>query len=173
MAKPEKIEQVEELKAKFAESGDFIVVEYRGLTVEQISDLRRKLREIGVTFKVVKNNLALIALKANGVEAAEQYFSGPTSVAFVGAEAPSAAKTLLDFQAKTKLTLRVAYVGGQFFGPEETKALSKLPGRSQLLSQIAGGMVSILSMFAGDMQSVLSTFALSLKALEDKKAANG
>ena len=173
MAKPEKVEQVDELKAKFAESGDFIVVEYRGLTVEQISTLRRKLRESGVTFKVVKNNLALIALRANGIEGAEKYFAGPTSVAFVGQEAPTAAKTLLEFQGKTKLTLRAAYVGGQFFGPADTVELSKLPGRSQLLSQIAGGMVSILSMFAGDMQSVLSTFALSIKALEDKKAANG
>jgi large subunit ribosomal protein L10 len=173
MAKPEKIEQVEELKGKFAESGDFIIVEYRGLTVAQITDLRRKLSETGVTFKVVKNNLALIALKANGVENAEQYFSGPTSIAFVGSEAPTAAKTLLEFQTKTKMSLRAAYVGGKFFGPDETKELSKLPSRSQLLSQIAGGMTSVLSTFAGDMQSILSTFALSLKALEDKKAANG
>ena len=170
MAKPEKIKQVDELKAKFAESGDFIIVEYRGLTVEQISSLRRKLREFGVTFKVVKNNLALIALREVGVEGAEPYFAGPTSVAFAGDDAPSAAKTLLEYQGKTKLTMRGAYVGGRFFGPEETKELSTLPPRSVLLSQVAGAMVSVLSVFAGDMQSVLSTFALSIKALEEKKA---
>jgi large subunit ribosomal protein L10 len=171
MPKAEKIKQVDELKAKFAESGDFIVVEYRGLTVEQVSSLRRALSEFGVTFKVVKNNLALIALREVGVKDAESYFEGPTSVAFVGEEAPTAARTLLEYQGKTKLTMRAAYVSGRFFGPEETRELSTLPSRSVLLSQVAGAMVSVLSMFAGGMQSVLSTFALSIKALEEKKAA--
>jgi large subunit ribosomal protein L10 len=173
MARPEKIKQVDELKAKFAKSGDFIIAEYRGLTVDQISSLRRKLRETGVTFKVVKNNLALIALRDIGIQEAEQYFTGPTSVAFAGSEAPSTAKALLEYQGKTKLQVRAAYVGGRFFGAEETKDLSMLPSRSVLLSQVAGAMISVLSTFAGDMQSVLSTFALSIKALEEKKAAQG
>jgi len=170
MAKPEKIQQVDELKARFAESGDFIIAEYRGLTVEQISSLRRKLREFGISFKVVKNNLALIALREVGVQNAEEYFTGPTSIAFAGGDAPSAAKTLLEYQGKTKLLMRAAYVGGRFFGAEEAKELSMLPSRSVLLSQLAGAFVSVLSVFAGDMQSVLSTFALAVKALEEKKA---
>jgi len=171
MARPEKIKQVDELKAKFGKSPDFVIAEYRGLTVEQISSLRRKLREFGMSFKVVKNNLALIALGEVGIKNAEQYFTGPISIAFAGDDAPAAAKVLLEYQGKTKLVLRGAYVGGRFFGPEETKDLSTLPSRSVLLSQLAGAMVSVLSAFAGDMQSVLSSFALAIKALEEKKAA--
>jgi large subunit ribosomal protein L10 len=172
MPKPEKIQQVQNLKAQFGESADFIIAEYRGLSVEQISSLRRRLREFGMSFKVVKNKLALIALGEAGIQNAESYFTGPTSIAFAGDDAPAAARVLLEYQGKTKLVMRAAYVGGRFFGPEETKALSTLPSRSALLSQLAGAMVSVLSTFAGDMQSVLSSFALAIKALEDKKAAS-
>jgi len=171
MPKSYKVEQVAELKGKFEESNDFIVADYRGLSVQEITELRTRLYEHNVSFKVVKNNLACIALKDLGLEGYGDYFTGPTSVAFTGAEAPAAAKILAEYQSKTSLEIKAGYIDGTFFGSDGVVEISKLPGKQVLLSQIAGGMMGILSRFAGDMQSVLSTFALTLKAVEDKKAA--
>ena len=169
MANEFKEKQVAELKERFKDSPDFILTDYRGLTVTQISDLRTKLREHGVQFKVVKNNLAVIALKDLGVEVAEEYFSGPTSVAFAGEEAPAVAKALVDFEGKTSLTIKAGYIDGTFFGPDGVEQVSKMPGKKEILSQLAGGFNSILSKFAGDMRSVLTSFAGAIQALEQKK----
>jgi len=169
MANKFKEKQVVDLKERFKGSPDFILTDYRGLSVSEISDLRSRLREHGVQFKVVKNNLAVIALKDLGVDVVEEYFSGPTSVAFAGDEAPSAARALVDFGGKTSLTIKAGYIDGTFFGPDGVVQVSKLPGRKGLLSRLAGCFNSILSRFAGDMRSVVSSFAGALQALEQKK----
>lgn len=170
MANESKEKQVSELRDRFKGSSDFIVTDYRGLSVAQISELRDVLRKEGIQFKVVKNNLALIALKDVGVDGAEEYFAGPTSVAFAGDEAPAAAKALVDFQKKTSLQIKGGYIDGTFFGPDGIDQFSKMPGKKELLSQIAGGMNSILSRFAGDMRSVISNFAGCLQALAEKQS---
>lgn len=170
MANESKEKQVAELKDRFQGSPDFIVTDYRGLSVEQLSELRRTLRKEGIQFKVVKNNLALIALKDVGVDGGEEYFAGPTSVAFTGAETPAGAKALVEFQKRTSLQIKGGYIDGTFFGPDGVDQISKMPGKKELLAQIAGGMNSILSRFAGDMRSVLSSFAGCLQALAEKQS---
>lgn len=173
MPKQYKVDKVAELKEEFQKSPDFILTSYRGLTVFQITDLRNKLREHSTRYHVVKNNLARIALRQLGVEGGAEYFEGPTAIAFSGPETPGAAKVLVDFQEKSKLEVKAAFLDGGFLTAKDVVTVSKLPGKKVILSQIAGGMVTILSRFAGDMQSVLSTFAMAVKALEDKKAAQG
>ncbi|MCK5267682.1 MAG: 50S ribosomal protein L10 [Spirochaetes bacterium] len=170
MANQVKTDKVAEMKQVFEEYKNFVLTNYRGLTVSQMTDLRGKLNEYKVAYKVVKNTMARIALKEMGVEDEAGYFKGPTAVAFTGNEMPGAAKILVDFQKKSHLEVKGGFLDGVFYSPDQVVDISKLPGRSVLLSQIAGGMMGILSKFAGDMKSVLSTFALTLKAIEDKKA---
>lgn len=169
MPNPVKIEKVAELKQRFEESKDFILTDYRGLSVEQITDLRGKLRENSTDYKVVKNKLARLALDEVGVAGGEGYLTGPTAIAFSGDETPAAAKVLTEFAARTSLAVKAGYVDGTFFDEQGIEEISRLPGKDAILSMLAGAMQGLLSRFVGDMQSVLSTFALTLKAIEDKK----
>lgn len=165
-----KIQKVEELKSWFEESGNFILADYRGLSVKQISELRDELNKLNVPFKVVKNRLAQIAMEQSGVEGGSEHFEGPTSIAFTGEDAAGAAKVLVKFEKNTPLEIKAGYVDGEFYTKDGMVAISELPSKPEILAQIAGAMEGILSRFAGDMQSVLTTFAGAVKALEDKKS---
>jgi large subunit ribosomal protein L10 len=101
---------------------------------------------------------------------ARRVFRGPDPVAFTGAETPAGAKALVEFQKRTSLQIKGGYIDGTFFGPDGVAQISKMPGKKELLAQIAGGMNSILSRFAGDMRSVLSSFAGCLQALAEKQS---
>ncbi len=158
------------LKEEFSSSKDFIVTDYRGLTVKQITELRNKLREFNVPYKVVKNNLSIIALKEVGVDMDFDCFKGPTSVAFTGESSVEAAKVLVAFQKDSTLDLKAAFVDNVYMNVADLVQLSKLPGKKEVLGQIAGGMNAIVSKFAGDLESIVSGFGRVLKALEDKQS---
>jgi len=164
------ISRVADLKEEFSSSKDFIVTDYRGLTVKQITELRGKLREFDIPYKVVKNNLSIIALKEVGVDMDFDCFKGPTSVAFTGQSSVEAAKVLVKFQKETTLDLKAAFVDNVYMNADELVQLSKLPGKRDLLAQIAGGMNTIVAKFVGDLETVVSGFGRVLKALEDKQS---
>ena len=104
---PSKAEAIDLLKTKIGESKDYVFAEYRGLTVEQITDLRRRLREKGAELHVVKNNFARIAFDELGfTKDIESLFTGPTAVTFVSSDSNEVAKLLLDF-AKEVPSLKV------------------------------------------------------------------
>jgi len=155
-----KTSAIADIKARFEAASDFIFTEYRGLTVEQITTLRRQLREKGCNYKVVKNNFARIAFEDLKKADVSNYLSGPTAVALVGGESGAAAKVLFDFAKETPaLVIKGSLIGGEVFDAAKTEAYSKLPGKKELIS-----------MLMSVMQATTTKLAATLQAVADKKA---
>ncbi len=139
-----KVKAVEELKEKLGVSSNFYLTDYRGLNVEQITDLRSKLREKEAEYKVVKNNFFKIALKDKGIEGVDDYLKGPVGVTFMKNEDDpvSPAKIIVDFNKTFKKEQIFKIIGGYFEGravdSTEVISISKLPTKEVLLAQLMG-----------------------------------
>ena len=128
---PSKAQAIEEAKKVLSEYKDFIFVEYRGLTVEQISKLRHSLREKNSQFKVIKNNFARVAFDEMKNDAVAQYLSGPTAIAMIKEEANESAKVLFDFAKETPaLVVKGAWVEDELYDAAKIEAFAKLPERN-------------------------------------------
>ncbi|MBP5569125.1 MAG: 50S ribosomal protein L10 [Treponema sp.] len=157
---PAKTEAIENAKKTFADYSDFIFADYRGLTVEQISALRDKLREKNAVLKVVKNNFARIAFEDMKVENVSEYLKGPTVVAMTKEESNEVAKVLYDFAKDTPaLSLKGASIANEIYDPAKLEAYSKVPGKKQLYAMLMSAM-------NGPVQKLAAT----LKAYADSKA---
>ena len=172
MPKPEKVEFVRELQEDLAGAKALLVTDYRGLKVSEITDLRRKLRGTGASYKVVKNTLFHLAAKDRDEVGLDPYLEGPTGIAFVSDDVVGSAKALVDF-AKTHKTMAVkaCFLDGHVYNAEQVVALSKIPPRDQLIAQMVGSIGAPLSGFVGTLQGVLSGLVFTLQAIADQKAA--
>lgn len=137
-----KTDAIGELKTKIGASSDFVFAEYRGLTVEQITNLRKQLREKHAEFHVVKNNFARIAFDELGFpKAVEPVFAGPTAVAFAKGEPNEIAKILVEFAKEVPaLKVKAGLVDREFMDEATIAAFSKLPGRNTLLAMLMSTM---------------------------------
>lgn len=162
---------VEQVSSVLARSQTAIVAEYRGLTVEQITGLRREAREAGVFFKVVKNTLARRAVKGSQFECLDEHFLGPLALA--ASEDPvAAAKVLAKFdKANEAFSIKVGAMGGGLLSVEEIDALAKLPGREELLATLAGTMQAPVVKFVRTLNEIPSKFVRTLAALRDAREA--
>jgi len=164
MPRTEKLERVAELKRRIEGSAALLLAEYRGLTVSDITELRRTLREADASLTVVKNTLMQRAAAEAGLELTE-LLSGPSAVAFVDGDAVSAAKTI---KAATKqfptLVLKGGYMEGQVLSADEANMLADLEGREVMLSKIAGLFKSEMTRAAATFVSAQSRFLSLLEA---------
>ncbi len=153
---------VSEIQEKFASSASSVIVEYRGLTVAEVSELRRQLREENVEFKVYKNSMSSRAAEAAGFSELSEQLTGPNAIAFSDdAVAPS--RVLAKFAKKHEaLVLKSGVVEGKVVGIETIKELSSLPNRE-----------GMLSMLLSCLQSPVRSFACVVKAVSDEKEKNG
>jgi large subunit ribosomal protein L10 len=167
---PQKVATIEEVKTRIEKSSTAVVTEYRGLTVAQISTLRRQLRTLGADYKVFKNTLVLRAIAGTSVEGLSEFLSGPTAIAFVDGDVSAVAKALRDFARETpKLIVKGGVVDGKALSMKDLSALADLPSRDVLLAQIAGLLASPLRTMAALLQAVPQSFAYGLSALIDSK----
>ncbi len=161
---------VTELTDNFRNSSATLLTEYRGLTVSQLTTLRRTLGAT-TSYEVTKNTLAKRAASDAGIEGLDALFTGPTALAFVSGDPVEAAKGLREF-AKTNPLLIIK--GGVFEGKAITAAevskIADLESREVLLAKLAGGMKASLSKAAALFQAPLSKAARTVAALEDKRA---
>jgi len=158
---PAKAEAIENAKKVLGEYNDFIFADYRGLTVEQITTLRDKLREKNAVLKVMKNNFARIAFEDMKVENVADYLKGPTVIAMAKEDANEVAKVLFDFAKDAPtLTLKGAYVEKEVYDAAKIEAFSKVPGKKQLIAMLMSAM-------NGPVQKLAAT----LQAYVDKKTA--
>ena len=156
---PAKTQAIEETKKAFSEYNDFIFTEYRGLTVEQITALRKKLREHEAPFKVVKNNFARIAFEDMKVENVADYLKGPTVVAMAKEDSNEVAKVLFEFAKDTPaLSVKGASIANEIYDAAKIEAYSKVPGKKQLIAMLMSAM-------NGPVQKLAAT----LKAYADSK----
>jgi len=168
MARPDKAATVAELTEKLRASNAAVLTEYRGLSVAQLSQLRKS---IGghATYAVVKNTLTAIAAKEAGVSAFEGQLSGPTALAFVTGDPVEAAKGLRDFaKANPALVIKGGLLDGRALTADDVRKLADLESREVLLAMLAGAMKASLTRAAYLFNAPLSQAARVLDALRQK-----
>jgi large subunit ribosomal protein L10 len=154
MATQEKEAAVAEFRARLEESEIAIASRYIGINVEQVTDLRRRMREAGIEYKVYKNTLARIALREKGVEAAADLMEGPTAWAF-SKDPVAPAKILKEVGATVKfVSMRGGVLSGKVVDGKQLEALASLPPREQLLAQVVGTIAAPLSNLVGVLNAV-------------------
>ena len=168
MARSDKATAVAEITEAFQNSSAAVLTEYRGLTVAQLTQLRRTLGAT-TTYAVVKNTLTKIAARNAGVEGLDDLLAGPTAVAFVEGDPVEAAKGIRDF-ARTNplLIVKGGVLEGRAITADEIRRLADLESREVLLSKMAGALNGSLVKAAGLFQAPLSQVARLAAALEDK-----
>ena len=140
---------VDEIKGLFDGAKGAVIVDYRGLTVEQDTRLRKQLREAGVTYKVYKNTLIRRAAEGTDFAALDPHLEGPTALAVSKEDATAPARVLANF-AKTadKLELKASVVEGTYYDAKGTQVIASIPSREELLGRLFGSMQSPIANFA-------------------------
>ncbi|GAA3048964.1 50S ribosomal protein L10 [Gordonia defluvii] len=173
MAKSDKVAAVAEIAEQFKGSSAAVVTEYRGLSVPQISELRRSLGE-GATYSVAKNTLTKLAAKEAGMEGLDELLSGPTAIAFVEGELVVAAKAIKTFAKDNKaLVIKGGYMDGRALSIAEVEAIADLETREVLLAKLAGAMKGNLAKAAGLFNQPASQVARLAAALQQKQETAG
>lgn len=168
----EKKQLVSEIKERLSQAQSVVIVENRGLTVAQVTDLRNKLRTAGADFKVYKNTLVKLAADDAGITGLESYLQGPVAWAFSLTDPVSAAKVLLPFAKSTdKLVIKGGIIENKVFAADGVKALAELPPREVLLAQVLGAMQSPLVGMANVLQGPIRKMAYALEAIRKSKEA--
>jgi large subunit ribosomal protein L10 len=171
MPNTEKTAAVAEIAEHFRTSSAAVVTEYRGLTVKQLSDLRRALGR-DTTYAVVKNTLTKRAATDAGVAIDESLLVGPTAIAFITGDPVDAAKGLRDFaRANPVLVVKGGVMEGKTLSAAEVSRIADLESREVLLAKLAGALKALPTRAAGLFQAPLSQMARLAKALEEKKPA--
>lgn len=156
MAKVElKAPVVEEIKELLDGACAMVLVDYRGLTVEQDTQLRKKLRENGVSYKVYKNTLVNFAIQGTEFEALAKHLEGPTAVAICKTDAAIPAKLLLEFsKTAPALELKAGVVEGTYYDEKGIKIIATIPSRNELLGKLLGSIQSPITNMARVLKQI-------------------
>jgi large subunit ribosomal protein L10 len=162
---------VDELQQKLNGANAFYLTDFTGLTVKKVTDLRRRLRNAGVEYVVVKNTLAERALQGTDLPDVAEFFKGPTGVVIAPADPVASAKVLADFAKENdnKPAIKAGIVERKAVTPAQIDALAKLPPREVLLAQLAGALEAPMAQLAYVMQAKLYEMAGLLEALREQK----
>lgn len=171
---PRKLDAVKSLVEQFNGSTGYFFADYRGLTVEQITELRKKLREQKAEFHVVKNNFAKIAFRQmNEKEEVSALLVGPTAVTITRDESGVVAQTLIDFTRESPMQVKGGLVEGMVFNSEQVIAYSKLPGKKQLIQMLMGTMNAPMQNFVYALNGITTKLVRTLAAVAEKKGKEG
>lgn len=173
MDRDEKAAVAEQIAGQIEQSEAIFAVDYRGINVPQIAELRMKLRDADASFRVVKNTLTQRAADKAGKEQLKQYLDGPTAFAFINGDIAIAAKALNDYAKKDVEAIR--FKGGLMQGEpvtaEQILEIARLPARAQLNAQLAGMVASPLTTLVRGLGSMVQGLAVALGQLQEKRAA--
>ena len=140
---------VEEISAGIKDAQSVVLVDYRGLTVEQDTELRKQLREAGVVYKVYKNTMMNFAFKGTDFEGLAPYLNGPSAMAYSTEDATAPARVIAEFAKKAKaLEIKAGVVEGNVYDAKGMEAIASIPSRDVLISRLLGSMQSPMANFA-------------------------
>jgi large subunit ribosomal protein L10 len=170
MATAEKIQVVEEMTAEFKKAGSVFVADYAGLRVGDMTQLRKQLREAGVSMHVVKNTLLRRAASDVGFGEISEHFKGPTAVAFGPSDPVAAAKIFHEFYGRLeKPTIRKFVFEKRTYGTADLKAIASLPPKEVILAQLIGAIEGPIAGFIGTLDAVIRELVGTVDAIAEKK----
>ncbi len=168
----EKKALVETLHKDFQQAAVVVLTDYKGLNVEEVNSLRRKLKEVGVEYRVIKNTLLKRAAEGTDIEVVSDFFVGPTSIALGYEDPVLPAKVLSDFaKDNDKLEIKAGVLNGSLLTSEQITALAKLPSREVLLSQFLSVLNGVPTSFVRVLNGVPTQLVNVLSAIKDQKEA--
>lgn len=161
---------VNELNEKIKGAKSVVLADYRGLTVEQDTDLRNALRKAGIEYKVVKNTLTKLAMEQNGLAEISPFLNGPTALALSN-DPVAPAKVLSEYAKKyDKLELKVGVVEGKIVDKDAIKALAELPSKEVLIAKVLGGLQSPIYGLVNVLNANIRGLVVALNAVAEQKA---
>jgi large subunit ribosomal protein L10 len=174
MNKQEKTAEIEKLSGALKGAPPVILVNQRGLTVNEVSLLRKKIRETSSKYRVIKNRLALRAVQDTPLAGLAGYLKGPTAIAYSEGEPSPLAKVIDEFARENKgLEVKGGYVDGRIIGPDEVRALADLPSRPVLIARLIGVLNAPMSRLLSVLGAPARDLARTLDAIARKKEAAG
>lgn len=166
----QKQEVVNDIYEKLSAAKGVIFADYRGLTVDQDTELRRALRNSGVNYQVVKNTLTKIAADKLGLEELDPVLKGPTSIAYSQEDPVAPAKVMNEYAKKfDKLELKAGIVEGKIIDENGIKSLADLPSREVLIAQVLGGLNAPITGFVNVLNANIRGLVIALNAIAEKK----
>ncbi|HNZ26214.1 MAG TPA: 50S ribosomal protein L10 [Spirochaetota bacterium] len=170
MAQQYKIDKVAELKELFDSKSEYVFSDYRGLSVEKMTDLRRRLKKLDSKFVVIKNSYINIIAKNNNMPELNDNTKGPTAVTFSDSDNISEAiKTLFDFSKGTTLKVKGGWIDGIVYDAKGIEVISKLPGKPQMIAMLMATMNAPLQNFVYSCNDVIGRFVRAVNAVAEQK----
>ncbi len=171
MARPEKVAVVEATKKAAEKATSIVLADFTGLNVEQDTELRRKLRERAIDYRVIKNRLASISFKELGYDALLEHLEGPTAFAFSYDDPSAPVRLLLTFNKKLeKPKIKAIWFEGQLYLGNDAQKIVDLPSRPQLIGKFIGGLNAPLVSLVSNLKGMLTKLVGTLDAVQKIKA---
>ena len=162
---------VQEVAEKMTAAKSMVIADYRGLNVEQVTELRKRLREAGVEYKVIKNTMTRLAARKLGIEGLDEILVGPNAIAFGMEDAVSAAKILVDFATDHQdLQIKAGILDNNLISAEKVEDLAKIPPRDVLLSMVLRGFQGPITGLVNVLQGNIRNLVQVLSAIQEQKA---
>ena len=172
MGRADRDKQVQELHEIFSGIEMAVLTDYRGLTVEEISNLRTKLRDVEARFRVVKNTLSILAAEGTPLEAVKDYFTGPVAILYTAGDPVGPAKALMDFiKGNDKLEAKVGILSGNAIDVADVKRLAEMPSRDAMLSQTIATMNAPVTNFVRTLSEIPAGFVRVMGSIQRQKEA--
>lgn len=170
MLRPDKEVVVEATKKAAENASSIVLADFTGLNVEEITNLRRKLREQAIEYRVIKNTLAKISFESLNYTELMDYLEGPTGFAFGYDDPGTAVRVILDFSKKIeKPKIKAIWFDGQMFPGEDAKKVAEMPSKEQLLANFVVGLNAPIANFVGGLNNILQKFVGTLSAIKQEK----
>jgi len=172
MSREKKVQIIDSLQQVFSRCSIGILTDYRGLSANEMTDLRRRLRELGIEYKVVKNTLARFAAQRAGKEEMVSFFEGPVAIAFGYGDITEPARALADYiqASKASMNIKGGFLPDRLLTSEDVTTLSTLPSREILLARVLGGMQSpisaLVSQLTAPMRGIIGVLQARIQQLE-------
>jgi len=172
LGRADRDKQVQELHELFSGMEMAVLTDYRGLTVEEISNLRTKLRDVEARFRVVKNTLSIRAADGTPLEAVKEYFTGPVAILYAAGDPVGPAKALMDFiKSNDKLEAKVGILSGEALTAAEIKLLAAMPSKDVMIAMALASMSAPATNFVRTLSEIPSSFVRVLGSIQRQKEA--